>query len=217
MNSKKILSLVGLLVTTNSLTMNSFALGIVEKLSPSRFFNLAKNSEAASLSDAQLEEKLVSFIGKDFPKFLDNCFNFNCQSKDRELLVYVEAKVTESFATKYATKHMMKDLKASLDLLKSFKIGEKDKPVIAKNVDWNDSAKTLLNVYINFRLINGQGKGMLEFFEFFGNQGKDLAECRKMIINWKMNGIYNEKLENIFNSCKIVEALKNKLVKSVRS
>lgn len=214
MNSKKILSLVGLLVTTNSLTMNSFALGVVEKLSPSRFFNLAKNSEAASLSDTQLEKELVSFIEKDFPKFLDNYFNFNCQSKDRELLVYAEAKVTESFATKYATKHMMKDLKASLDLLKSFKIGEKDKPVIAKNVDWNDSAKTLLNVYINFRLINSQGKGMLEFF---GNQGKALAEFRDMINKWKMNGIYNEKLENIFNSCKIVEALKNKLVKSVRS
>ena len=210
MNSKKILSLVGLLVTTNSLTMNSFALGVVEKLSPSRFFNLAKNSEAASLSDTQLEKELVSFIEKDFPKFLDNYFNFNCQSKDRELLVYAEAKVTESFATKY----MMKDLKASFDLLKSFKIGEKDKPVIAKNVDWNDSAKTLLNVYINFRLINGQGKGVLELF---GNQKKSLAEFRNMIIKWEMNGIYNKKLENIFNSCRIVEALKNKLVESVRS
>ena len=209
MNSKKILSLVGLLVTTNSLTMNSFALGVVEKILPSRVFNLAKNSEAASLSDAQLEEKLVSFIKEDFPKFLDNYFNFNCQSKDRELLVYAEAKVAKSFATKF-----MKGLNASFDPLKSFKIGEKNKPVVANEVDWNERANTLLDAYINFRLINRAGK---KLSEYLGNQKKSLDEFRDMIIKWKMNGIYNEKLENIFNSCKIVEALKNKLVKSVRS
>ena len=194
MKSKKVLSLVGLLASVN-LLMNASVLGADTKTCSN-----VQVVESSKKSDDVLEKDLVAFIQKDLPRFLDGYFEFNYKFQDNEVLISVTPKKTlmSAFIQKMS-------MGGSLDLLQNFKIGEKDKPVLSTGVNWNNSAKKLLNVYINFKFVNVVTKG--GWFSI----GKGLSEFKSMIVGWQFDGIYDKKLNTVLKDCKIEKILQDKV------